>query len=214
MEEDISIINSNTRNEKVRNFFINNKSKIILTVIVLIIILIGAYGFDNYKTNKKKEISNKFNSTTLTYSENTKDLTVQKLVEIINEQDPTYSPLSLYFIIDNKLVSNQNEINSYFDILIEKTSLDKEMRNLVIYKKALFNADQAQEGDLLNILNPLINSESVWKSHALYLMAEYFYSKDQKQKSKEFFNQIISLENSNSDIKLQAEKRLNRDLSE
>jgi hypothetical protein len=45
-------------------------------------------------------------------------------------------------------------------------------------------------------------------------MAEYFYSKDQKQKSKEFFNQIISLENSNSDIKLQAEKRLNRDLSE
>jgi hypothetical protein len=214
MEEDISIINSNTRNEKVRNFFINNKSKIILTVIVLIIILIGAYGFDNYKTNKKKEISNKFNSTTLTYSENTKDLTVQKLVEIINEQDPTYSPLSLYFIIDNKLISNQNEINGYFDAMIEKTSLDKEMRNLVIYKKALFNADQTQESDLLNILNPLINSDSVWKSHALYLMAEYFYSKDQKQKSKEFFNQIISLENSNSDIKLQAEKRLNRDLSE
>ena len=214
MEEEISIINSNTRNEKIRNFFINNKNIIILTIIVLIIILIGAYGFDNYKTNKKKEISNKFNSTTLTYSENTKDLTVQKLVEIINEQDPTYSPLSLYFIIDNKLVSNQNEINGYFDILIEKTSLDKEMRNLVIYKKALFNADQVQESDLLNILNPLINSESVWKSHALYLMAEYFYSKDQKQKSKEFFNQIISLENSNSDIKLQAEKRLNRDLSE
>ena len=214
MEEDISIINSNTRNEKIRNFFINNKNKIILTVIILIIILIGAYGFDNYKSNKKKEISNKFSSTTLAYSENTKDLTVQKLVEIINEQDPTYSPLSLYFIIDNKLVSNQNEINGYFDILIEKTSLDKEMRNLIIYKKALFNADQAQESDLLNILNPLINSESVWKSHALYLMAEYFYSKDQKQKSKEFFNQIISLENSNSDIKLQAEKRLNRDLSE
>jgi len=214
MEEDISIINSNTRNEKIRNFFINNKSKIILTVIVLIIILIGAYGFDNYKTNKKKEISNKFNLTTLTYSENTKEFTVQKLVEIINKQDPTYSPLSLYFIIDNKLVSNENEINDYFDILIKKTSLDKEMRNLVIYKKALFNADQAKESDLLNILNPLINSESVWKSHALYLMAEYFYSKDQKQKSKEFFNQIISLENSNSDIKLQAEKRLNRDLSE
>ena len=66
----------------------------------------------------------------------------------------------------------------------------------------------------LNILNPLINSESVWRSHALYLMAEFFYSKDQKQKSKEFFNQIISLENPNSDIKLQAEKRLNRDLSD
>jgi hypothetical protein len=214
MEEDISIINSNTRQEKVRNFFVNNKNKIISTVIILVIILVGAYSFDSYKTNKKKEISNKFNSTTLSHSDNTKDLTIQNLVEIINEQDPTYSPLSLYFIIDNKLISNQSEINSYFDILIEKTSLDEEIKNLVIYKKALFNADQAQESDILNILNPLINSKSVWKSHALYLMAEYFYSKDQKQKSKEFFNQITSLEDANPDIKLQAQKRLNRDLSD
>ena len=214
MEEDISIINSNTRQEKVRNFFVNNKNKIISTIIILVIILVGAYSFDSYKTNKKKEISNKFNSTTLSHSDNTKDLTIQNLVEIINEQDPTYSPLSLYFMIDNKLISNQSEINSYFDILIEKTSLDEEIKNLVIYKKALFNADQAQESDLLNILNPLINSKSVWKSHALYLMAEYFYSKDQKQKSKEFFNQIASLEDANPDIKLQAQKRLNRDLSD
>jgi hypothetical protein len=214
MDEDISIINSNTRQEKVRNFFVNNKNKIISTIIILIVILVGAYSFDSYKTNKKKEISNKFNSTTLTHSENTKETTVNNLVEIINEQDPTYSPLSLYYIIDNKLISNQIEINSYFDILIEKTSLDKEIKNLVIYKKALFNSDQAQESDLLNILNPLINSESVWKSHALYLMGEYFYSKDQKQKSKEFFNQIANLEDANSDIKLQAQKRLNRDLSD
>ena len=214
MEEDISIINSNTRNEKVRNFFINNKNKIISIIVILVIILAGAYSFDSYKTNKKKEISNKFNSITLSHSENTKEITAKNLVEIINEQDQTYSPLSLYFIIDNKLISNQSEINSYFDILIEKISLDKEIKNLVIYKKALFNADQAQENDLLNILKPLINSESVWKSHALYLMAEYFYSKDQKQKAKEFFNQIINVDNPNSDIRLQAEKRLNRDLSE
>ena len=214
MDEDISIINSNTRQEKVRNFFVNNKNKIISTIVILVIILVGAYSFDSYKTKKKKKISNKFNSTTLSHSDNTKELTIQNLVEIINEQDPTYSPLSLYFMIDNKLISNQSEINSYFDILIEKTSLDEEIKNLVIYKKALFNADQAQESDLLNILNPLINSKSVWKSHALYLMAEYFYSKDQKQKSKEFFNQIASLEDANPDIKLQAQKRLNRDLSD
>ncbi len=214
MEEEISIINSNTRSEKVRNFFVNNKNKIISLVVILIVVLVGAFSFEKYQANKKKEISNKFNSTTISYSEKTKDLTAKKLVEIINEQDPTYSPLALYFIIDNQLISNDSEINSYFDILIDEISLDKEIKNLVIYKKALFNADQAQESELLNMLNPLIKSESVWKSHALYLMAEYFYSKDQKQKSKEFFNQIVSLENSNSDIKLQAEKRLNRDLSD
>jgi len=214
MDEEISIINSNTRSEKVRNFFVNNKNKIISLIVILVVVLVGAYSFEKYQTNKKKEISNKFNSTTISYSEKTKDLTAKKLVEIINEQDPTYSPLALYFIIDNQLISNDSEINSYFDVLIDEISMDKEIKNLVIYKKALFNADTAQESDLLNMLNPLIKSESVWKSHALYLMAEYFYSKDQKQKSKEFFNQIVSLESSNSDIKLQAEKRLNRDLSD
>ena len=214
MDEEISIINSNTRSEKVRNFFVNNKNKIISLIVILVVVLVGAYSFEKYQTNKKKEISNKFNSTTISYSEKTKDLTAKKLVEIINEQDPTYSPLALYFIIDNQLISNDSEINSYFDVLIDEISMDKEIKNLVVYKKALYNADQAQESDLLNLLNPLIKSESVWKSHALYLMAEYFYSKDQKQKSKEFFNQIVSLESSNSDIKLQAEKRLNRDLSD
>ena len=214
MDEEISIINSNTRNEKVRNFFVKNKSKIILISLAITIVLIAAYSFDKYKTNQKIEISNKFNSTTLMYSDKNKDNTIKNLVEIVNEKDPTYSPLSLYFILDKKLISDPNKINEYFDLLIENTPLDKEINNLVIYKKALFNADQAEESDLLNILNPLINSESVWRSHALYLMAEFFYSKDQKQKSKEFFNQIISLENPNSDIKLQAEKRLNRDLSD
>lgn len=214
MDEEISIINSNTRGEKVRNFFVNNKNKIISGIVILVVVLVGAYSFEKYQTNKKKEISNKFNSTTISYSEKTKDLTAKKLVEIINEQDPTYSPLALYFIIDNQLISNDSEINSYFDVLIDEISMDKEIKNLVIYKKALFNADTAPESELLNMLNPLIKSESVWKSHALYLMAEYFYSKDQKQKSKEFFNQIVSLESSNSDIKLQAEKRLNRDLSD
>jgi|TARA_B100001029_G_scaffold45712_1_gene36116 hypothetical protein len=214
MDEDISIINSNTRNEKIKNFYQKNKNLLISLSIVLIVILIIGYGYDRYKTNQKNEISNQFNTTTLEYSENTKDNTVNSLLEIINKKDPTYSPLSLYFIIDNRLISDRDKINSLFDILIKKTSLDLEMKNLVILKKALFNADYIQENDLLNILNPLINSKSVWKSHALYLMAEYFYSKDQKQKSKEFFNQIISLENANPDIKLQTEKRLNRDLSE
>ena len=214
MDEDFSIINTNTRNEKIKNFFVENKNKLISIILVLFVLLIAVYSFDKYQNNKKKDISDKFNLTTLEYSENTKDITASKLVEIINDQDPTYSPLSLYFIIDNKLINDQVKINSLFDVIIEKTSLDDEIKNLVIYKKALFNADNAHESDLLNIVNPLINSQSVWKSHALYLMAEYFYSKNQKQKSKEFFNQIISLENSNSDIRLQAEKRLNRDLSE
>mgnify|MGYP000243866009 FL=1 len=214
MDEDLSIINTNTRNEKIKNFFVNNKNKIISGIIILIIIIVGVFSYDKYLINKKKDISDSYNSIIIDYSEKTKEKTASSLIEIINKKDPTYSPLSLYFIIDNNLVSDQSKINSLFDILINDTSLDSEINNLIIYKKALFNADNAQESDLLNMLNPLINSKSVWKSHSLYLMAEYFYANNQKQKAKEFFNQIIVLENSNPDIRLQAEKRLNRDLSE
>jgi predicted negative regulator of RcsB-dependent stress response len=214
MDEDLSIINTNTRNEKIKNFFVNNKNKIISGIIILIIIIVGVFSYDKYLINKKKDISDSYNSIIIDYSEKTKEKTASSLIEIINKKDPTYSPLSLYFIIDNNLVSDQSKINSLFEILINDTSLDSEINNLIIYKKALYNADNAQESDLLNMLNPLINSKSVWKSHSLYLMAEYFYANNQKQKAKEFFNQIIVLENSNPDIRLQAEKRLNRDLSE
>tara|TARA_Y100000591_G_C21567724_1_gene561819 strand:+ start:75 stop:719 length:645 start_codon:yes stop_codon:yes gene_type:complete len=214
MDEDLSIISSNTRNEKIKNFFVNNKNKIISILVIFILLLVSFFSYDKYASNKKKEISNIYNSITIEYSDSTKELTTNALIEIINQKDPTYSPLSLYFIIDNKLVSDKDTVNSLFDIIIKDTSLDSEIKNLVIYKKALFNADYAKESDLLIILNPLINSQSVWKSHALYLIAEYFYAQNQKQKAKEFFDQIISLENSNPDIRLQAEKRLNRDLSE
>ena len=214
MEEDLSIVSTNTRNEKIKNFFVNNKNKLIFGIIILIIIIVGVFSYDKYLINKKKDISDSYNSIIIDYSEKTKEKTASSLIEIINKKDPTYSPLSLYFIIDNSLVSDQSKINILFDILINDTSLDSEIKNLIIYKKALYNADNAQEGDLLNMLNPLINSKSVWRSHSLYLMAEYFYANNQKQKAKEFFNQIIDLENSNPDIRLQAEKRLNRDLSE
>ena len=133
------------------------------------------------------------------------------MIEVIYENDTTYSPLALYFLIDNEILSENNEINKLFDQVINKTKLDKEIKNLIIYKKALFNSDFVSENELLNILNPIINSESIWKSHALYLAAEYFYSKNQKEKSKEFFNKIVGMNNSNQNIKVESQKRLNRD---
>ena len=214
MDEDISIINTNTRNEKIKNFFIQNKKKIIAGLVVITILLISYFAFGEYQDRKKIKISNTFNLITINYSESNKEKTAKDLIQLVNEKNSTYSPLSLYFIIDNGLIKEKKTINELFDIIIDETSLDKEIKNLNIYKKALYNADDSNENDLLNILNPLIKSESVWKSHALYLMAEFFYSKNEKQKSKEFFNQILNLENANQEIQLEAQKRLNRDLSE
>ena len=214
MDEDLAIINSETRNEKVKRFLINNKKLIIITISLIIILVLGFYSSQIYKDGQREKLSNKYNSAVIKFKKDNSSNVVDTMKEIIKDMDSTYSPLALYFLIDNKLINNNNEINSLFDILIKKTSLEKEIKNLIIYKKGLYNADLATERQLLDILSPIINSDSVWKSHALYLVAEYFYSKNEKQKSKEFFSQIIILENSNQDIILEAQKRLNRDLSE
>ena len=163
---------------------------------------------------KKVKISDEYNSIITEYSEINKDTSKKALIELVDKKDSTYSPLALFFIIDNKLISDQTKINELFDKVIDGASLENEIKNLIIYKKALYNADSIDENQLLEILKPILNSKSIWKTHGLYLMAEYFYSKDEKQKAKEFFSQIVTLENGNQDLKIEAQKRLNRDLSE
>jgi predicted negative regulator of RcsB-dependent stress response len=214
MDEEVTIIDSNTRNEKIKNFFINNKKKLILTVSIILIIIIGYLSFEKYKERTKIKLANRYNLALIDINPDNKQKIIDEMVNVVKSNDTTYSPLALYHLLDNNLLENNDEINILFNELIEKTNLENEIKNLIIYKKALFNSDLVSENELLKILNPVINSESIWKSHALYLLAEFFYSKDEKQKAKEFFNQILVLPNANSTVKAESQKRLSRDISE
>ena len=211
MDEETTLIDSNTRNEKIRNFFINNKKKLIIIVSIIIITLLGCLILVEIKAINKVKLANKFNSAV---TEIKKEKKIADLINIINQKEATYSPLALYYLIDNNLSENKNEINNLFDLLINETNLEIEIKNLLIYKKALYNANLIDENELIELLSSIINSESIWKSHALYLIAEYFYSKNEKTKAKEFFNQILLLPISNQNIRLESQKRINRDLSE
>ena len=134
--------------------------------------------------------------------------------EIIEGKDKTYSPLAFYYLLDNDLITSKEDINRYFDILINEIELDNENKNLTIFKKGLFNSESANESELLNILNPLIKSNSIWKPHALYLMAEYYFAKNEKKKSKEFFEKILILKNANSKVQLDAQRKIQQSFSE
>jgi|TARA_B110000037_G_scaffold188710_1_gene220364 predicted negative regulator of RcsB-dependent stress response len=214
MDEEVTIIDSNTRNEKIKNFFINNKRNFIIGISIILLIIFGYLSMKVMKERHKIKLANQYNSTIINFETEDKQKTIDQLINVINENDITYSPLALYFLIDNSLIDNKKTINSLFDELIKETSLDEEIKNLIIYKKALFNSDFSSENELLQMLNPIINSESIWKSHSLYLIAEYFYSKNQREKAKEFFNQVLLLPNANNDIKVESQKRLNRDFGE
>tara|TARA_B100000530_G_C15834837_1_gene438901 strand:+ start:96 stop:740 length:645 start_codon:yes stop_codon:yes gene_type:complete len=214
MDEEIQIINENTKYEKAKNFLINNKKKLVALFAIIILLLFTYFIYEDFEKKKRIKISNQYNVAITNYNSDDKINVEDELVDIINKKDRAYSPLALYFIIDNKIITKPEKINNLFDVLINETNLDKEIKNLIIYKKALFNSDFESENNLMEIIKPLINSNSIWKSHGLYLMGEYFYFKKEKQKAKDFFSQILSLESSNEKIKIEAQKRLNRDLSE
>jgi len=209
MSEDIEIINQNTRIEKIKNFFSYNFKKIIGSLIFVLILLFSYFGYQEYEKRKKVEIAEQYNQITLKLitSENIND--IEKLVEIIEEKDQVYSVLSLYFIIENNLINDKTKINNFFDLVI-KSQEEKEIKNLIIYKKGMYNADFASENELLEILSPLLKSESIWKSHALLLMADYFAYNNNLLKSKEFLEEIINSNKVNNEIRIEAERRLKR----
>ena len=213
MEQEIEIINTNTKIERVTIFFKNNKKSIIS---IIFLILLSIFAYFSYKEILKKEkikLADRYNNVVTVVNNNNK-LAIEELKQIILAKDETYSPLALYYLIDNSLISSKNEINGYFNIILEKAKLEKEIKNLIIYKKALYNSEFETEENILQILNPIINSESVWKSHALLLMAEYYYSKEEKKKSKEYFQKILNLKNQNQMILIEAQKKIQRDFSE
>ena len=213
MDEDISIVNHNTRISLIKKFFKENIKKIFALFFIVIITLLVFFVYDEFKKRKNANLAEAYNRLIFNTNNFSNNEIKKKLIEIINGKVDTYSTLALYYIIDNNLVDDQDKINELFNTIIS-INKDTELKNLIIFKKALYFSDKLQENELLEILNPIINSESIWKQHALLLMGDFYFYNKQFSKSKEFFKKIIELKNSNPNLKNDVEKRLNRDFNE
>ena len=215
MEEEIQIINENTRKEKIKNFFIKNSKNIIFLFLAIVILIIIYFVFDEFKTRSHLKIAEKYNYVVNKQKNQIMNYEIENgLIEIIESKNSTYSPLALYFIIDNEIITDTNKINKYFDLIIGINFIDEEIKNLNIYKKAIFNSNFATENELIKILRPILNSDSIWKSHSLLLLSDFFFFKNNKSESKKLLNEIIDNEKSNENIKLEAQKKLIRDFSD
>ena len=215
MEEEIQIISENTKKEKLKNFFIKNSKYLIFSISAIIVLILAYFVYVEIKSRNQIKLAEKYNNIVNNFNNlQSVEQSTKELINIIEKKNSTYSPLALYFILDNELVSEKNKINEYFDIVINISSLEKEIKNLNIYKKAIYNSNFVEETELVKILRPVTNSNSIWKSHSLFLLAEFFYFKKNKEESKKLLNEIINYENSNLEIKLEAQKKLTRDFSE
>ena len=215
MEEEIQIINENTKKEKLKNFFIKNSKYLIISISAIIVLILAYFVYVEIKSRNQIKLAERYNNIVNNFNNlQSMEQSTVELISIIEKKNPTYSPLALYFILDNELVSEKNKINEYFDTIINIGSLEKEIKNLNIYKKAIYNSNFVDETELVEILRPVTNSDSIWKSHSLFLLADFFYYKENKAESKKLLTEIINYENSNPEIKLEAQKKLTRDFSE
>ena len=91
MDEEISIIDKRTRNERVKNFFTNNKKKIIFGTLSIVLLIFVFYSYEIYKERFKNQLSDKYNNAIIEYESGDKSKTSSLLVEVVKYKDSTYS---------------------------------------------------------------------------------------------------------------------------
>ena len=106
------------------------------------------------------------------------------------------------------MIVDREELSNLFDHVLENNKFEKEVRNLIIFKKALFQSNSVSEIELLEATKPLINTETIWKPHALLLLGDYFVYKQELLKAKEFYARILSMKNLHKELYEQARSQL------
>ena len=198
-----------TKKSKLKRFYESNKILIYSSVLILVIFFVSISLYLASKEKKRILLSENYVQAKI-YLENGKKIeAINILKSVIFANDSTYSPLCFFLILNQDLISDFKEISILFEHLLENNKFDKEIRNLLVYKKALFDSNFVSESELLMGMKPLLNTqETLWKPHALLLLGDYFMSKGEYLKAREFYIQILSISNLHKDLYYQAKSQL------
>ena len=198
-----------TKKSKLREFYESNKILIYSSILTLIIILVSYSYYQASKEKKKILLSENYIQAKIYLESGNKTEALEILNEVIFSNDPTYSTLSFFMILNENLVNDNNEVSRLFDYLLENNKFDKEIRNLLLYKKALYKSNYVEELKLLEETKTLLNNEeSVWRAHVLLLLGDFYFSRKEYIKAKDFYIQTLSIKNLHPDLYVQANSRL------
>jgi len=197
-----------TKKSRSRLFYESNKIIIYSSILLLIIIIASYFYYQTSKEKKKISLSENYIQAKVYLENEKKEKAVKILKDLILSDDPTYSTLSLFTLLNGNLIEDNEEISRLFDHLLENNKYDEEMKNLLLYKKALFKSNYVEEFKILQETKSLLNKESVWKGHVLLLLGDYYFSKEQYIKAKDFYAQILITKNLQTNLYEQAKLKL------
>ena len=197
-----------TRKEKILRFYNNNKILIFSFFSLILVIGIVIIIYIESQEKKKKIVAQNYISAKIYIEKNDKPKAKKILKEIVFSDNGIYSSLSFFLLLNENLIDDEKEKSELFEHIINNNNFTDEIKNLIIFKKALFESSSINESDLLDSLSPLINDDSIWKPHALLLIGDYFYSKKEYSKAREFYTKILSLKNIINEFYKQARSQL------
>ena len=180
-------------------YFLKSNSKIFIYSISVLVLLIVISSWFVYESKKEKvKISEDFVRAQVLIDRNNKNEAKEILKGIVEKKNTVYASLSLFLLIDKNLIEDKNIVISYFDHLINNNSYTEEDLDLLRLKKAIYISDTKREQEILELLNPVINSNSVWKAQALKFLGDFYYSTNQFKKAKQYYS--VLLQDDNQDI--------------
>ncbi len=179
------ILNNNFQ-KRMSNFIKKNFKNLIILLVFLVLLLFGYFFYEDLKKKNEIKVSESYTYATIKFKEKKVDESKKILEDIINKDHRFYSPMALYFIIDNNLETDTSKIIKFFDKVLSINSIDEENLNLIKIKKAIFLFNSENEAVIIKTLNPVINSNSIWRNLAINLMSDYFLSKNQESKANEY----------------------------
>ena len=195
MNTDYSII----KKKGFKDYFNTYKKTIIILSFILVLIGGIVLWFDNTQKNKRLKVSENFIEAKILLAQEENLKSLDYLKSIILQKDKVYSPLSLFLIIDNNLEKNKEIIIQYFDELLSINALEDEDINLLRLKKAIYISNSSKEQSMLDLLNPIINSNSVWKFQSLKFLGDYYFSLKQFKKAEQYYRILLETEDNNID---------------
>lgn len=195
MNTDYSII----KKKGLKDYFNTYKKTIIILSFILVLIGGIFLWFDNTQKNKRLKVSENFIEAKILLAQEENLKSLDYLKSIILQKDKVYSPLSLFLIIDNNLEKNKEVIIQYFDELLSINALEDEDINLLRLKKAIYISNSSKEQNMLDLLNPIINSNSVWKFESLKFLGDYYFSLKQFKKAEQYYRILLETDDNNID---------------
>ena len=197
-----------TKKSKLKKFYEKNKILIFSFIFSLMLVFGSSSIYLEKKEKKRVLLSENYLQAKIYLEGGNKNKAIDILKEVIFANDPTYSTLCLFLIMNQNLITDYRELSALFDHLLEKNKFSKEERNLLIYKKALLNSNFVNESEMLMSLKPLLNTETFWKPHGLLLLGDYFVSKGEYIKAIEFYQKIFTIKNLHNDLYNHARSQL------